>query len=72
VILPSFKDQMKRQGCSFMADAAQRAASNKVSTCSSETGRSAKKRGLQRFRITSWTGWLNSGRGFIYFDTPLH
>jgi len=44
------------QGCSLELEGAQRAASKMLRRTSCGTGLSAKARGLQRSRISSWTG----------------
>jgi len=52
----------KAQGCSLKADGGHRAASKIAFNRASETGWPEKARGLQRRRISSWTG-ASAGAG---------
>jgi len=54
--LSSFVAMRYAQGCSLLLEGAQRAASKMLRRTSCGTGLSAKARGLQRSRISSWTG----------------
>src|SRR6266478_1623536 len=57
------------QGCSLLLEGAQRAASKMLRRTSCGTGLSAKARGLQRSRISSWTG-KSLGAGFCMSAIP--
>src|SRR5216684_2970000 len=57
------------QGCSLLLEGAQRAASKMLRRTFCGTGLSAKARGLQRSRISSWTG-KSVGAGFCMSSIP--
>src|SRR6266852_4474070 len=58
------------QGCSLLLEGAQRAASKMLRKTSCGTGLSANARGLQRSRISSWTG-KSLGAGFCMSLMPF-
>jgi len=59
------------QGCSLLLEGAQRAASKMLRRTSCGTGLSAKARGLQRSRISSWTIGIIAWCRFLHEFDPL-
>src|SRR5258708_15868317 len=67
--LSSFVATRYAQGCSLLLEGAHRAASKRLRRTFCGTGLSAKARGLQRSRISSWTG-KSLGAGFCMNSIP--